>query len=290
MRFTPSNAALHATVTDIDLGEPLSPADIRSLKEALGHFGVLSFPGQQLNPQQFGRFSGQFGELELNVANKFHEPGIPEMMILSNMLVDGQPIGMSDAGQGWHTDLSYRNVIGYATILYGIHIPQRDGQPLGSTQFCNTQAAYEDLPQDMQVMLEGKTVLHDFAKFWDMMRLEKGSQRAELTPAQRAARPPTSHPIFMEHPITRKKVLYADPGYSVRINELDPAESDRILQFLFDHQTQDKYKYSHRWSVGDVLMWDNIGTIHNAVADYRPNEYRLLKRCQVTAHHLFNKV
>ena len=288
MKLTPSNAALHATVTGIDLSEPLTSSDVWNLKEALGRYGVLSFPGQRLNPQQLCRFSGQFGELELNVANKFHEPGIPEMMILSNMVIDGQPIGMSDAGQGWHTDLSYRGVIGYATVLYGIKIPERDGQPLGSTQFCNTQSSYEDLPQEVKVMLEGKTVQHDFAKFWDMMRLEKGSQRAELTPAQRAARPPTSHPIFLEHPLTRKKVLYADPGYSVRINELDPEESDRVLKFLFEHQTLDKYKYSHRWSEGDVLMWDNIGTVHNAVADYQPSEHRLLKRCQVTARHLFN--
>ena len=287
MRITPSNASLHAAVTDIDLSEPLSLTDLSSLEEALGRYGVLSFPGQSLIPSQFCQFSAQFGELELNVANKFHEPGIPEMMILSNIVVDGQPIGMSDAGQGWHTDLSYRSVIGYATILYSIEIPHRNGQPLGSTQFCNMHAAYQDLPQDMKTMLEGKTVQHDFAKFWDMMRLEKGSKRAELTPAQRLARPPTSHPIFMEHPITRKKVLYADPGYSVRINELSQSESDSTLRFLFEHQTQNKYKYSHNWSVGDVLMWDNIGTIHNAVADYGPNEHRLLKRCQVTAAHLF---
>jgi taurine dioxygenase len=283
MKITPSSAALHATVTDIDLGEPLSRSDVEAVEAALASHGVLTFPGQQLTPQQFKRFSAQFGELEVNIANKFHEPGIPEMMVLSNMLVDGEPVGMADAGQGWHTDLSYRQVVGYATILYGIKIPHRDGKPLGSTQFCNMQAAYEDLPDEMKSMLDGMTVQHDFAKFWDMMRLEKGSTRAELAPEQRAARPPSSHPIFLQHPLSRKKVLYADPGYSMRINELSPSESDRVLRYLFEHQTQEKYKHTHRWSVGDVLMWDNIGTIHNAVADYLPSEHRLLKRCQVTA-------
>lgn len=287
MKITPTDGPLHATVTGVDLGEPLSPTDQRAVKSALAGYGVLSFPGQQLNPQQFRRFSAQFGELELNVANKYHEPGMPEMMVLSNIVEDGKPIGMNDAGQGWHTDLSYRSVIGYATILYGIKIPQRDGQPLGSTQFCNTHAAYEDLQQELKAMLDGMTVKHDFEKFWDMMRLEKGSKRAELTPEQRAARPPTSHPIFMEHPISGKKVLYADPGYSVRINELSPEESDRVLALLFEHQTREKYKYTHRWSVGDVLMWDNIGTIHNAVPDYESHEHRLLKRCQVVASRQF---
>lgn len=287
MRITPSDFPLHATVTDIDLGHALGRADLDVLEAALARHGVLSFPGQQLTPQQFRDFSAQFGELELNVANRFHEPGMPEMMVLSNMQVDGQPIGMADAGQGWHTDLSYRQVIGYTTILYAVEIPQRDGKPLGSTQFCNLHAAYEGLPEETKAMLDGMTVQHDFAKFWDMMRLEKGSSRAELTPAQRAARPPSSHPIFLTHPLTKKKVLYADPGYSVRINELSPAESDRVLGHLFEHQTQEKYRYTHHWRVGDVLMWDNIGTIHNAVSDYLPGEHRLLKRCQVTASRFF---
>ena len=131
------------------------------------------------------------------------------------------------------------------------------------------------------------TLRHDVAKFWDMMRLEKGSPRSELTPEQRAARPPASHPIFLEHPISGCKVLYANPGYSVRINEISQGESDKMLAYLFAHQTQPKFKYRHPWSVGDVLMWDNIGTIHNAVADYTAEEPRLLKRCQVIGSRLF---
>jgi taurine dioxygenase len=278
---------LHATISDVDLAEPFSPTDFERVEAALGRHGVLSFPGQKLTPQQFRHFSAQFGELERNVANSRHEPGIPEMMILSNILVDGNPIGMADAGQGWHTDLSYRQIVGYTTILYGIQIPHRDGEPLGSTEFCNMHAAYEGLPSEMKTGLDGMTVQHDFNKFWEMMRVERGSSRPILTAAQREARPPASHPIFLSHPLTNKKVLYADPGYSVRINELSPEESDRVLDFLFKHQTQEEYRYAHRWSPGDVLMWDDIGTIHNAVPDYLPSEPRLLKRCQVTGSRFF---
>jgi len=126
-------------------------------------------------------------------------------------------------------------------------------------------------------------VLHDFNKFWEMMRREKGSQRPPLTEAQRKQKPPVSHPIFLEHPITRRKVLYANPGYSMRINELPQQESDRILEFLFEHQLKHEYRYRHQWSEGDVLMWENFGTIHNAIADYGPGEHRLVKRCQVMA-------
>jgi len=288
MDITPTTESpLHAKVVNIDLKAELSPAERAQIEMALATYGVLSFPGQDLTAAQFKRFCENFGELELNVANSRHEPGMPEMMLLSNIIENGTPIGMADAGQGWHTDLSYNKVIGYATILYGIEIPQRDGRTLGQTQFCNMQAAYEDLPADIKAELQGMTVLHDFDKFWEMMR-QKGSPRPPLSAEQRKARPPSSHPVFMQHPISGEKVLYANPGYAVRINELSPADSDRMLDFLFKHQTQEKYKYSHAWSVGDVLMWDDIATIHNAVADYLPTERRLLKRCQVTASRFFN--
>src|SRR5207245_53164 len=87
-----------------------------------------------------------FGELEINVANQFHEPGFPEVMVLSNMTADGKPIGLGDAGQGWHTDMSYSKEVALANVLYAIKVPMRDGRPLGDTQLRNIHAAYDDLP------------------------------------------------------------------------------------------------------------------------------------------------
>jgi len=130
-------------------------------------------------------------------------------------------------------------------------------------------------------------VLHDFNKFWEMMRREKGSKRPPLTEAQRIAKPPVSQPIFLTHPLTRRKVLYANPGYSVRINELPEKESGEVLEFLFAHQLKPEYRYTSHWQAGDVLMWEDIGTIHRAVADYGPDEHRLVKRCQVMATSFF---
>ena len=137
--------------------------------------------------------------------------------------------------------------------------------------------------------LDGKTITHDFNKFWEMMRREKGSTRPPLTEEQRRRKPPVAHPVFLTHPITGRKVLYANPGYSMRINELPVERSEQVLDFLFKHQLQEKYRYRHRWTQKDVLMWDNMGTIHNAVADYRPDEPRLIKRCQVMADRYFQQ-
>ena len=287
MRIEPNGAGLGATIHDIDLSQALSDPDYKAIEQALGRHGVVSFPGQRLTSAQLRDYSAHFGKLEINVANIFHDADFPEVMILSNIKENGQPIGLSDAGQDWHTDMSYSKTIAFSNVLYGIKIPYRNGEPLGNTEFCDMHAAYDDLPEDLKQELDGMTITHDFNKFWEMMRHEKGSSRPPLTEAQRKRKPPVSHPVFLVHPITGKKVLYANPGYSMRINELPEERSEAVLKFLFEHQVQDKYRYRHRWKEGDVLMWDNMGTIHNAVADYTPEEHRLIKRCQVMADKYF---
>jgi len=283
VRVIPSGKVLGATVEGLNLAQALGDAHFKTVRDALGAHGVLRFPKQQLTAQQLVDFSARFGKLEINVANSYQEPGLPQIMILSNIMENGKPIGLSDAGQSWHTDMSYSRTIAFANVLYGIKIPRRDGRTLGNTEFCSMHAAYDGLSDELKQRLEGKTVLHDFNKFWEMMRREKGSKRPPLTEAQRKAKPPVSHPIFLTHPPTGRKVLYANPGYSMRINELPEKESDELLAFLFEHQTQPAYCYAHQWEEGDLMVWEDIGTIHNAVADYGADEHRLIKRCQVMA-------
>ncbi|HEX2565741.1 MAG TPA: TauD/TfdA family dioxygenase [Burkholderiales bacterium] len=288
MKIVPSGQMLGATIEGLELARPLSDSLAKEIMEALGRHGVLRFPRQALTGRELRDFSGRFGDLEINVASHaYQEPGIPEVMILSNIVENGKPIGLADAGQGWHTDMSYSRTIAFANVLYGIKIPRRDGRALGATEFSSMHAAYDGLPADVKKSLAGKTVLHDFEKFWEMMRREKGSKRPPLTEAQRKAKPPVSHPVFLTHPLTGRKVLYANPGYAMRINELPEKESAEILEFLFAHQLKPEYRYTFNWEEGDVLFWEDIGTIHNAVADYGPDEHRLIKRCQVMANRYF---
>src|SRR5438874_1902799 len=290
MKVIPSGESLGAAIEGLDLATPLKKDELDGVLQALGKHGVVRFPRQKLTGRELRDFAAQLGDLEINVASHaYQEPGVPEVMILSNIVENGKPIGLADAGQGWHTDMSYSRMIAFANVLYGIKIPRRNGETLGATQFSNMQAAYAELPADVKKTLEGKSVLHDFNKFWEMMRREKGSKRPPLTEAQRKSKPPVSHPIFLRHPLSGKKVLYANPGYAVRINELPQKESDETLEFLFEHQLKPDYLYTSKWEEGDVLVWEDVGTIHNAVADYGPNEYRLIKRCQVMANRYFKE-
>ena len=231
-------------------------------------------------------FSEKFGDIQGSITKAAKEE-TAEVNTLSNIKEDGEYIGMHDAGQDWHTDMSYRDVMGFVNVLYGITIPRRDGRALGGTEFSNMQAAYDDLPDDIKQRLAGMTVTHDFDKFWEMMRLRPGSVRKPLTAEQRRLRPPAVHDLFLTHPITGRKSLYCNPGYAMRINQMSGPDSDAMLTYLFDHQLQDKYRYTHVWTENDLLVWDNLGTIHRAIADYLPEEKRLIRRCQVMATKVF---
>ena len=289
MRIVPnSQGTLGATVEGVDLAAGLPAAEFPAMLHALGTHGVLRIPGQQIEPSHLKSFASLFGSLEINVANTFQEPGHPEVMVLSNIKQDGKPIGLSDAGQDWHTDMSYSAEIAFANVLYGITIPRRDGVALGSTEFANMYMAHDDLPGDVRARLDGATATHDFNKFWEEMRQRPGSARAPLTPEQRAKKPPVSHPVFLRHPVTGRMALYANPGYTIRIDGWAAAESDAMLAFLFEHQLQQKYRYRHSWTENDVLIWDDLCTMHNAWPDYGPDEHRLIKRCQVMADRVFD--
>jgi taurine dioxygenase len=283
----PSGKILGATISGLDLSRPLSQDDFALIVRSLGAHGVVCFPRQRLDPAALKAFSARFGTLEVNVIGAFQEPGIPEVMTLSNIVENGRPIGLADAGQDWHTDMSYSKTIAFANVLYGTRIPHRDGRALGNTEFLSMQAAYDELPGEIKARLNHATALHDFNKFWEKMRRQEGSKRKPLSEAQRREKPPVSHPVFLKHPITGRTLLYANPGYTVRINDIPERESDKLLDFLFRHQLQSKYKYAHQWSENDVLMWDDLLTLHSAVADYGPTEHRLIKRCQVMADRVF---
>lgn len=287
LRIEPTGGVLGAKVSGVDLARALSDADFAAILRALGAHGVLRFPDQLLPATALRDFSLRFGGIQASVTGRFQDKEVPEVGILSNIVENGQPVGLSDAGQDWHTDMSYRDVMGFVNVLNAHKVPRRDGQPLGSTVFANMHAAHDALDPALKTRLAGMTATHDFNKFWDMMRTRPGSIRPALTPEQRATRPPSTHPVFLTHPVTRRTVLYCNPGYAVRINELDEVESDRVLAALFAHQLEPRFLHTHVWTEGDLLIWDNIGTLHNAIPDYGPDEHRLMKRCQVMADRIF---
>jgi taurine dioxygenase len=289
LTIEPTGQVLGATVRGVDLSQKLSERDFGRILLALGRYGVLRFPDQHLDIGDVKRFSELFGQIQGNPISAVDASRpYPEVGILSNIKENGAYIGLPDAGQDWHTDMSYRDVMGFVNVLYGIRIPRRNGKPLGGTEFANMHAVYDALPDDIKARLNGMTVTHNFEKFWEHMRQHKNSGRPPMTDEQRRRRPPVVHPLFLAHPITGRKVLYCNEGYAVRINELPEDESARMLDYLFRFQLEPRFRYMHHWNENDLLIWDHLGTIHRAIADYGPDEIRLMRRCQVMATKVFD--
>jgi taurine dioxygenase len=289
LTIEPTGATLGATARGVDLAHPLSERDFEQVLLALGRYGVLRFPDQHLDLGALRRFSEQFGEIQ-GPATRGHDSTqeYPEIDILSNLKEDGHYIGSPDAGQDWHTDMTYREVPGFVNVLYGIRIPHRDGKPLGGTEFSNMHAAYEALPAEIKTRLDGMTATHNVEKFWEHMRRVHHSPRPPMTDEQRQRRPPVTHPVFLTHPITGRKVLYCNPGFAERINELSARASGEMLDYLFAHQLEPQFRYTNVWAENDLLIWDHLGTLHRAIADYGPKEIRLIRRCQVMATKVFD--
>jgi taurine dioxygenase len=286
LTIEPTGAVLGATVHGVDVTR-VDKREFARILLALGRHGVLRFPGQRLDIGDLRAFSARFGAIQgpsaaPDAENEAH------VGTLSNLKEGGNYVGLPDAGQDWHTDMSYRDVMGFVNVLYGIRITRRNGAPLGGTEFSNMHAVYDALPADIRTRLADATATHDFEKFWEHMRRDKASSRPPMTEEQRRRRPPVVHPLFLTHPITGRKVLYCNPGYTVRINELSTRESDDMLEYLFGFQLEQRFRYIHTWNENDLLVWDHLGTIHRAIADYGPDEIRLMRRCQVMATKVFD--
>jgi taurine dioxygenase len=278
LSIEPSGGALGATIRGANLSKPLSDGEIGQIMQAMGEHKVVAFPGQNMTAAEIRDFSLQLGPVQIPEGPK--EPGVKEISVLSNIFVDGKPLGALDAGMIWHKDMTYQKDIGWATVLHALKVPHRDGKPLGATRFANCEAAYRDLPEEIKKKLEGVIGIHNSVMYNAKVR-GAGSTRAPYSAEKAAKKIPLPHPAVLTHPITGRKILYVDPGHVERLEGLPEQEGADLLKFLGEHQLQDKYQWAHKWSVGDVLMWDNMSSLHCATLDYKADEHRLMKRCQI---------
>jgi alpha-ketoglutarate-dependent taurine dioxygenase len=211
MDIIATGQTLGARIEAIDLNNPLSDTDFRTLLRALGQYGVLCFPNQTFDTPAFAAFANRFGDLEVNVANLFHEPDFPQVMILSNqMRPDGKPVGLNDAGQGWHTDMSYSKEIALANVLHAQAVPMRNGKSVGETQFRNMHAAYDELPGELKRFPPRQA--DRGAEAQETSRLATIGAHPSPDRPQSAVRQPRLHDVDRRDGRTRER---NDPGLSV---------------------------------------------------------------------------
>jgi taurine dioxygenase len=259
MKFTPLAAGFGLECSDIDLSRSMPRAKFSRIERALFQGQVLVLHGQKLSAKKFVAFGRRFGPPEPHVIDQFHHPDDPNILILSNVKVDGKPSGLADAGTYFHTDYSYLQVPARATMLYSIEVPPAGG----NTLFANQYAAYDGLAEAMKRRVENLVAIHHYGNRHDQ---DEGSRTVAsvLTAEQKAKMPLITHPIARAHPVTGRKALYAVSGSSFGIVGVPDDEAVALLDELAAHATQPRYQYSLAYRIGDVVIWDNASLLHSA--------------------------
>jgi taurine dioxygenase len=233
------------------------------------------FRDQRIMPTQQVEFSRRFGPLQIHVLRQFQLPSDPEVLIISNIKRDGQPIGLGDAGHYWHSDLSYKAVPSLGSMLHAQELPAEGGDTL----FANQHTAWEALPPHLQRAVEGATAEHSYlAKYAELQR--RNPWRPNLTQAQIDEVVPAVHPIVRTHPETGRKALFVSEHFTTRIIGLPEDESRALLDELFDHSTRPEHIYRHQYLPGDMVFWDNRSVMHLA-AGCPEDQRRMLYRTTI---------
>jgi taurine dioxygenase len=248
-------------VEGVDLSRPMSSEMFGQVRDLLHRHHVLAFRRQSLQPRQFLEFARRFGPPEPHVLDQYHHPEFDDILILSNVVRDGKPLGLADGGTYWHSDYSYLAMPARATVLYSITVPEVGGDTL----FADQALAYEELPQAVKARIDGRVTLNVYGNR-DDLDLASRTSAPPPTEEQKARRGAAliRHPLVRRHPYTGRKALYSVSGTSYAIEGMPADEGLGLLRELAAHATQPKYRHSVKYGVGDVVVWDNASVLHSA--------------------------
>lgn len=269
LTITPISSALGAQIDGVDLTRPLSPLQRDAIEQALLEYQVIFFKQQSITPQQQARFAANFGDLHIHPIYP-NVPEQPEVLVLDTAVTDVRDNAV------WHTDVTFLPTPALGAVLSAKQLPAFGGDTLWASGI----AAFEGLSRPLQVLLDGLTATHDFTKSFPLERFGSTPEDLQRWEQTRKNNPPLSHPVIRTHPVSGRKSLFVNEGFTTRINELSEAESEAILKLLFAHSTRPEYTIRWRWQESDVAFWDNRVTQHYAVDDYRPNR-RVMHRATI---------
>ncbi len=279
---------------DAPLGHEIRGVDLRTvdddtfraIEDAYDRYGVIVIRGQLWTPHEQVAFSKRFGSLDRFVLDRFNMKELPEIFVLSNIIENGQPIGMNDAGRYWHSDMWVTEKPPRGSMLYALEVPHKGDEPLGSTYLASTSHAHDTLPQEVKDRIEDLSAVFSsqlYAAYVGHDTVKDVHTREIVAARQAVADRRMTHRLVRRHPVTGRKCLYVVEGVIDHIIGVEPAESKELLDYLLKHITRPETVYCHRWKVGDVLMWDNYSAVHRATGDFELPQRRLMHRTTLSA-------
>ncbi|RZT08270.1 taurine dioxygenase [Duganella sp. CF402] len=253
------DAPLGAEIIGLDLNRPLPQRDFQRIHKAHLDHHLLVFRDQRITPQQQVDFSRRFGPLQIHVLRNFQLPSHPEVLIISNIIENGKPLGLGDAGHFWHSDLSYKETPSLGSMLHAQELPLEGGDTL----FANMHLAYDTLPAALRHAVQGARAEHSYLAQYEELR-RRSPFRPALTQAQIDEVKPVLHPVVRTHPETGRKALFVSEHFTTRIVGIPEDESRALLAELFAHSVKPEHVYRHRWAPHDLVFWDNRSLMHLA--------------------------
>lgn len=272
LRFEPLTKHIGCEVKGIDLREPVSAEAASAMYRAWLDHAVLVFRDQDMSQEDLVRITGIFGEFAPLGRPAHTLPSgfaklLPNIMLISNIRENGQTIGaLPDGEMMFHHDTIHRDDPHKATLLYSVEVPTYGGDTL----FASGTAAYDALDPAMKDKLQGQRAVN----FYVYNSVKRDDKQGVNATSQAV------HPVVRTHDETKRKALYVNRLMSVRIEGMAEAESNALLDFLFDHSEKPEFVYTHVWRKGDLIVWDNRCSSH-ARADFPADQRRLLLRTTV---------
>ena len=247
-------------ITGINLSEPLSDLQFEQILDCFYEYSVLLFPNQSLTPQAQAAFCHRLGQPKIETRKQFNFQEFPEVSTIGNIIGknDKQLSFFARGGFGWHTDGSAACHVNAVTLLYAVEVP-RNG---GDTLFLSTASTYDRAPDVLKQQLESVSVLSSFHAHNDPLLKSDPDSFIALSQQERDALPSVWHKVIQTHPVTKRKVFYLnlDP---LEFEGIDYQTGRELLQQVVELASQPEYVYQHRWTPGELIIWDNHSVLHS---------------------------
>jgi taurine dioxygenase len=247
------NPVIGAEIAGVDLSRPLGNQQFQEIHDALADNLVIFFRDQTLTPEQHKDFGRRFGQLHVHPASGRTVEGHPEMLVIA-----ADEKSKRVAGEEWHSDVSFEAEPPMGSILYLTEVPPSGG---GDTLFASMYAAYEALSDRMKAHLDGLTAIHDSAHVFGGAYGDRADK----------VLPRSEHPVIRTHPVTGRKALFVNRGFTTRIAGLPRPESAALLEYLFRHVETPEFHCRFQWRANSIAFWDNRCAQHHALFDYHPH-------------------
>ena len=276
LKIEPQGPHAGCLISGVDIRK-LDDAGFAPIYDAWLKYGVIAVRGQELEIEDFLTYSRRFGHVITHPSKSTRHPQHPELTVLGidKFGPDGKlrEAVYKRGAENFHTDGAYDPVPFKATQLYAVAIPSRGGD----THFASMYAAWDALPASLKARIDGKRAAFRYGGV--------GYKQELLNPEDRD-RKPSIHPLTPVHSESGRQSLYFDPGKIVHIEGVEPAESEDLIAELRERMVVEDARYTHKWQVGDVVIWDNRCMVHKAAGDYPPEEDRIHWRVSILDRYI----